>query len=165
MGTEFDSVWGAYGPAVFSCLVRLTGDPELAEELCQETFVRFLRHRDRIHGLNGTLAPWLYRVATRLVLDVRRRRSVLPLLTEPAVEDDAGREAEEREMAGRVRTEVNRLPDELKVTFLLRVRQELTFPQIAAATEVSERSAKDRFRRARDLLLTRLGPLLREMDP
>ena len=33
---------------------------------------------------------------------------------------------------------------------------------VVAATEVAERSAKDRFRRARDLLLTRLSPLKRE---
>ena len=165
MDADFDTVWSAYGSAVYGYLLRLTRDPELAEELCQETFVRFLRHRQRIRGRNGTLAPWLYRVATRLVADVHRRRVPLPLTAEPAAEGNAVRGVEERETADRVRAEIDRLPAELKVTFLLRARQELTFGQIAATTKVSERSAKDRFRRARDLLLTRLGPLLREMRP
>jgi RNA polymerase sigma-70 factor, ECF subfamily len=162
MEREFNRVWRAYGGPVFAYLVRMTGDRGLAEDLCQETFVRFLEHRDGIVGRNGVLGSWLYRVATRLALDVRRRRSPLPLKIEPQTGASGTRGAEEREIADLVEDEIDRLPDELRVTFLLRARQELTFPQIAAATEVSERSAKDRFKRARDRLFHRLGPLFRE---
>ena len=97
------------------------------------------------------------------MLDSRRRRPHLPLEREPEAPTDAGARAEDREIAGRIRREVDHLPEELRAAFLLRVRQELTFPQIAEATGVSERAAKDRFRRARDSLLKRLGPLLREI--
>jgi len=164
MEETFDEAYRAHGAAIFAYLVRMTGDRPLAEELTQETFVRLLRHRSSIRASNGTLAPWLYRVATRLVLDARRRRPLLPLDREPAAGADPAGVAGEREIAHRVRREIDRLPDELKATFVLRARQELTFLRIAAATGVSERAAKDRFRRARDLLLLRLGPLLKEID-
>ena len=164
MEGTFEQAWAAYGARIFAYLVRMTGDRARAEELCQETFLRFLRHRPSIRARNGTLAPWLYRVATRLVLDDRRRRRpVLPLEREPAVPGDAEETAGNRELAARIRDEVDRLPGELRAAFLLRAHHELSFPQVAAAVGVSERAAKDRFRRARDLLLVRLAPLRREI--
>jgi RNA polymerase sigma-70 factor (ECF subfamily) len=164
MDETFDEAYRAYGAAIFAYLVRMTGDRALAEELCQETFVRFLRHRPGIRATNGTLAPWLFRVATRLVFDSRRRRSFLPLDREPAIEADVPGAAGDREIARCVGREVESLPVDLKATFILRARQDLTFREIASATGVSERAAKDRFRRARDRLLRRLGPLLREIS-
>ena len=166
MEGTFEQAWAAYGAQIFGYLVRMTRDRPLAEELCQETFLRLLRHRDGIRAQNGTLAPWLYRVATRLVLDERRRRRPpVALSHDPAVEGRAEESAGNREIDGRIRLEVDRLPPELRAAFLLRAHQELTFPQVAAATGVSERAAKDRFRRARDILLTRLAPLHREIRP
>ncbi len=71
--------------------------------------------------------------------------------------------AETRDLGRRVRREIDVLPAELRATFLLRAHHELTYAQIGAATGVSERAAKDRFRRGRDLLLKRLAPLIREI--
>ncbi|MHC4469432.1 MAG: RNA polymerase sigma factor [Planctomycetota bacterium] len=163
MEETFETAYRAHGGSVFAYLVRMTGDRSLAEELCQETFVRFLKNLSRLRDRNGSVAPWLYRVATRLVLDERRRRPVLPLDREPEAPGDAERRAESRDMERRVGRELERLAPELRATFVLRVRQELTFAEVADATGVSERAAKDRFRRARDLLLLRLAPLVREI--
>lgn len=162
MEDTFESVYRAYGSKVFAYLARLTGDRPLAEELCQETFLRYLRHRADIRNENGALAPWLYRVATRLVLDSRRRPHPVRLTREPLAPSSGDDPAEHREIAARAREEIGRLPPELRATFLLRAHEELTFPQIAEATNVSERAAKNRFRRARDILLRRLAPLVRE---
>jgi len=53
-------------------LARVTGDRQLADDLLQETFYRFLRaaatHDSEAHRRNS-----LYRVATNLVRDARRR--------------------------------------------------------------------------------------------
>lgn len=163
MDQDFEGVYRAYGGTVFGYLVRLTRDRHLAEELCQETFVRYLRHRGTLRCNNGSLGPWLFRVATRLVLDSRRRRRPVPLQHEPIEESTVESAAETRDLGRRVRREIDTLPPELRATFLLRAHHELTYAQIGAATGVSERAAKDRFRRGRDLLLKRLAPLIREI--
>jgi RNA polymerase sigma-70 factor (ECF subfamily) len=163
MEESFDQAYREYAAPVFGFLARMTGDRGLAEEICQETFVRFLEHRSRLRGGNGAVASWLYRVATRLVLDRKRRRPVLPLDREPTDVNGAGHPAEEREIRARVRDEIGRLPPVLRATYLLRAHQELTWPQIADALGVSDRAAKDRFRRARDLLTKRLSGLIREI--
>ena len=49
------------------------GDPHLAEEIVQETFVRVLRHRERLE--TGNSRNWVTTIATNLMIDARRRRS------------------------------------------------------------------------------------------
>ena len=57
---------------LWAYLARLTGDRQLAEDLLQETFYRFLRaaatYDNETHRRNS-----LYRIATNLARDVRRR--------------------------------------------------------------------------------------------
>ena len=60
---------------VWAYLARMTGDPRLADDLLQEAYYRFLRARpsldDETHRRN-----YLFRIATNLVHDVRRRPRV-----------------------------------------------------------------------------------------
>lgn len=57
---------------VWAYLARVTGDRQLADDLLQETFYRFLRaaatHESETHRRNS-----LYRIATNLARDARRR--------------------------------------------------------------------------------------------
>jgi RNA polymerase sigma-70 factor (ECF subfamily) len=59
-------------------LSRMTGDPDLADDLLQEAYYRFLRARavldDEAHRRN-----YLFRIATNLVRDGVRRRAVRPV--------------------------------------------------------------------------------------
>ena len=59
---------------LWAYLARVTGDRELADDLLQETFYRFLKasgqYESELHRRNA-----LYRIATNLACDVRRRRS------------------------------------------------------------------------------------------
>ena len=58
--------------SVWAYLSRMTGDPRLADDLLQETYYRFLRATgapaDEAHRRN-----YLFRIATNLVHDTRRR--------------------------------------------------------------------------------------------
>lgn len=60
---------------VWAYLVRISGDRELADDLLQETFYRFLRaastYNNEAHRRNS-----LYRIATNLARDARRRNLI-----------------------------------------------------------------------------------------
>ena len=64
--------------AVWAYLSRLTGDPQQADDLLQETYYRFLRagatFDSEAHRRNS-----LFRIATNLAHDAHRRRRVRPL--------------------------------------------------------------------------------------
>jgi RNA polymerase sigma-70 factor (ECF subfamily) len=63
--------------ALWAYLARISGDPQLADDLLQETYFRFLRarvaHESEAHRRN-----YLFRIATNLVHDARRRRLTGP---------------------------------------------------------------------------------------
>jgi RNA polymerase sigma-70 factor (ECF subfamily) len=62
---------------VWAYLARITGDRQMADDLLQETFYRFLRaaaaHDSEAHRRNS-----LYRIATNLARDARRRSLANP---------------------------------------------------------------------------------------
>ena len=80
-GVNVEALFDAHYDALYRYLVRLTGDPDLAADVSQETFIRLVERRPDERQLRG----WLFRVATNLVRDgsrVQRRR--LELLQESA---------------------------------------------------------------------------------
>ena len=58
---------------VWAYLSRMTGDKQLADDLLQETYYRFLR-ADRGYASEAHRRNYLFRIATNLVRDGRRRR-------------------------------------------------------------------------------------------
>lgn len=73
---NFETAFDRYREAVYRYVHRLTGDPDEAEELTQEAFVRLLQH-----DVDGdSTKSWLFTVARNLVRDrsrTRRRRAEL----------------------------------------------------------------------------------------
>ncbi|MEO6213312.1 MAG: RNA polymerase sigma factor [Vicinamibacterales bacterium] len=74
--------------ALWAYLARLTGDKQIADDLLQEAYYRFLRARvaidDEAHRRN-----YLFRIATNLARDRHRRRATSPELI-PHVDEAHG---------------------------------------------------------------------------
>jgi RNA polymerase sigma-70 factor, ECF subfamily len=67
---DFERVFQEHYTPLLRYLQRLTGDPDVSDDVAQETFVRLLRHA----GIpEGEVRPWLYTVATNLVRDAGRK--------------------------------------------------------------------------------------------
>jgi RNA polymerase sigma-70 factor (ECF subfamily) len=60
---------------VWAYLSRMSGDPRLADDLLQETYYRFLR-ANMSHESDAHRRNYLFRIATNLVRDLRRRPRV-----------------------------------------------------------------------------------------
>jgi len=72
---SFRAFYDRTARGIWAYLVRVTGNRTLAEDLLQETFYRFLRagakYQSESHRRNS-----LYRIATNLAVDARRRNLV-----------------------------------------------------------------------------------------
>jgi len=77
--------------AVWAYLTRLTGDRQLADDLLQESYYRFLRagasHENEAHRRNS-----LFRIATNLARDAHRRRLTGPAMTADDPDHSAARQ-------------------------------------------------------------------------
>lgn len=60
---------------VWAYLARMTGDTRLADDLLQEAYYRFLRAKPA-HDTDAHRRNYLFRIATNLVYDMRRRPRV-----------------------------------------------------------------------------------------
>lgn len=63
--TQFEQLY----PSLYRYLHRLTGDPDVAEDIAQETFVRLLKQSLP----EAEVRPWLFTVAMNLVRDRARK--------------------------------------------------------------------------------------------
>lgn len=76
------------GPLYAFCL-RFTGDPQRAEDVVQEVFLRAWRHLEATDLANRPVRPWLLQVARNLLTDGYRAERARPFL----VSDDAALES------------------------------------------------------------------------
>lgn len=69
----FEALYQEVGPRLRGYLLKMTGDPSLADDLLQLTFLKV--HRSRSAYIRGAEPlPWLYAIAHRTFLDEARRR-------------------------------------------------------------------------------------------
>jgi RNA polymerase sigma-70 factor (ECF subfamily) len=158
-----------YERPVFSLLVRLVGRGPHVEDLAQETFLRAYRAFPTFQ-VDETARPsaWLFTIATRLVLDARKRRA-LPLSPMSAADDAASPRAGGPE-ASLSRAELGRaieraaagLPDDQRAAFVLAEYQDMSLEEIARALGIPENTVKTRLFRARQHLRARLAGLVEE---
>lgn len=136
---DFDSIFEQLYPSLFRYCSRLTGDPDAAEDVAQEAFVR-LSQREMYGDLQG-IRVWLFRVATHLVRDgVRTRDNRLRLLAanpvEPARQDAPDVGAERAERIQMVRDVLNQLQPRDRELLLMR-EEGFAYREMAEAVGVA----------------------------
>lgn len=125
-----------YERPLFAFIVRITGRPDIAADLFQETFVRVVRHAGSFGG-RSRFKTWLYTIASNLCRSraPREARETGLSLVDAAGRPDGGSGPERRvlddEVGRRVARAVEGLPVEQREVFVLKVYDELSFPEIA----------------------------------
>ena len=136
-----------------------TGDPRLADDLLQEAYYRFLRARVA-HESDAHQRNYLFRIATNLVRDLRRR----PRAEETSMADAADPRAGDVAAAAARRVDLSRAMTRLKPRerdlLWLAYAQGSSHDEIAAALGLKTSSIKMLLFRAR----RRLAALLREVN-
>ena len=84
---NFEQLYRTYGPMVLRRCRRMLGNEEDAIDAMQETFLRIHRRWNSIH-LQGP-SSLLYTVATRVCLNMLRKRARAPIALEPAIVEES----------------------------------------------------------------------------
>jgi len=70
-----DAVHLAFNRVVFTFLLRLSRRRDVAEDLLEETWLRFVKHARRLRA-DTRLGPWLFTVARNLYISYQRSRAL-----------------------------------------------------------------------------------------
>jgi RNA polymerase sigma-70 factor (ECF subfamily) len=150
-----------YQDRVFALIFRmlLGRGTERTHDLAQETFVRVLRGLGEFDP-RGTarLSTWILTIATRVVLNDRRRagrdRSELDdeAVAAAASGERADRSLERSRLAEALTAGIASLPDDQRAVFVLREYHELEYAEIASALDIDLNTVRSRLHRARTAL-------------
>lgn len=155
------SAFAEHQREVFSFTLHGTRDPEAAEDITQETFLRLLREV----GAGRTpdnIRAWLYRVAANLVVTRGRRATVAGRWLRAIARQEATLESPERITLRRETTDaleaaLATMPHDASVALLL-AAQGFTGREIGVAIGRSEAATRTMLCRARLQLRQRLDP-------
>jgi len=166
-GGDPDAYGALIGPCqrpLYAYALRLTGDPHLAEDLCQDALLKGFRAIGGFSG-NAALATWLYRILHNTWLDHVRRAGretgyeeagedaaeEPPVLTREAVARFEERTREEG-VRERLADALAELPPAMREVVVLRDVQGHSYEEIAEITANPVGTIKSRLARAREQL-------------
>ena len=155
---EFRAFYDQTSRPVWLYLARFSGDRRLADDLLQETYYRFLRVRSSFDS-DEHRRHYLFRIATNLVLDHRRRSKLTD--TPFAAEEEVA--SPQRDSADRIarRIDVTRALEQLKPRerslLWLAYAQGWSHEEIASTLGLKTASLKSLLHRARRRLAAVLG--------
>lgn len=148
---DFDGVVQRYWPRILRFLLGAVQDPDVAETLTQDCFLKAYRNRAAFRG-DSTLNTWLMSIAVNLVRDrVRTRRFQFWRKAERSAVDseligewlpDPNVSPEQRALINEeiqaVWDATRNLSEKQRTVFLLRFVEDLDILEIAKATSLSE---------------------------
>ena len=149
----YEKLWNTCTMRVFSYVMTLCADRELAEEITQETFYRaWTSEKGAFRGESDALT-WLCAIAKNLFYDEQRRlkrQTALPDPGEQASQADlTEKPVIDGEMSFRIHTILHELSEPYREVFELRVFGELSFRQIGQIFQKTETWARVTYHRAR----------------
>ena len=140
---------------IYTFLVRMVRDDDLAADLAQETFVKAYRAFDTLEDATSARA-WLYQIANRTALDELRRRRVIRFVPWSGESRGAAASAEETVLRSRLSGEMSRalaaIPARQRSALLLAEVHELNGLELADALGVTHAAARALLTRARGSL-------------
>lgn len=155
---DFHELYDQHQAGVRAFIASLVRDWPLADDLCQETFLRALEHQEELDD-PAKVRPWIYRIARNLSFDHLRQRSARGPRQEelsPEIQDGLASMTqallERREMSACVRSKVAALPPEQASIIHLYDLAGLSHAEIAQVLAIEEGAAKVRLHRARRAL-------------
>ena len=143
----------------FAC--HLCGDPDGAEDLVQEGFLRALANRAQLRDKSRAL-PWLLMIVRRLFLEHHRtaERQLHLIEADAALMDPPIGNLEEEMLRGTFSEELSealaKLPEEWRTCLLLREVDSFSYEEIAQIVECPVGTVRSRLARARAQLLVSL---------
>lgn len=148
---SFDQIYRTYFDPVYRYALSLSGSPQTAEEITQETFFKAMRSLDRFQG-RSSLKSWLCAIAKNLWLSERRKKKAQPIDDASSCPDPSAGPEEaivRQDESMRIHRLLHHLDEPYREVFMLRALGQLSFRDIGELFGKTENWACVVYHRAR----------------
>jgi RNA polymerase sigma-70 factor (ECF subfamily) len=162
----FEALMRRHNRALFRTARAILRDDSEAEDALQEAYLQAFGAIGSFRG-DAKLSTWLARIVANEALGRARKRArraaIVPLkpgaaegeieeIADDKMDETPERSAQRSEMRRLLEAEIDSLPDDYRVVFVLRAVEELSVEETAAALEIPQATVRTRLFRARSLL-------------
>jgi RNA polymerase sigma-70 factor (ECF subfamily) len=144
---------------VFTSILILVKDKELAEDLFQDTFIKVINTlRSGNYQEEGKFLPWVIRIAHNLVIDYFRKNKRMPMVRDTEeysimdqirlTDDNVEEKLVITQIHHQVRQLIEHLPVDQREVVIMRHYADMSFKEIAEITNVSINTSLGRMRYA-----------------
>lgn len=159
--SAFDLLLQRNQAKLFSYILFVVRDRDVADDIFQETFVKVItKLHQRKYATTGKFSAWLMRIAHNIIMDWYREQRAGHIV-EPTADNDlsniSGQQVLDSNIEGQyvneqvlcdVKRMMNMLPPTQREVVFMRFYQDLSFKEIASLTNVSINTALGRMRYA-----------------
>uniref|UniRef100_A0AB33IU73 Sigma-70 family RNA polymerase sigma factor n=1 Tax=Prevotella sp. GTC17254 TaxID=3236794 RepID=A0AB33IU73_9BACT len=157
----FDELLSRNQSKLFSYILFVVRDREIADDIFQETFVKVIcKLQEKKYTTSGKFSAWLIRIAHNIIMD-RYRSQKTEKIVEPTADNDLSNLYAQQALTSNienyyvyqqtlneVKQIMNLLPAPQREVVFMRYYQDLSFKEIAELTNVSINTALGRMRYA-----------------
>ncbi len=145
-----------YKNLVYSVVMRMVNNPEDANDLAQEVFLKIYRNLDK-YSSTYQFSTWVIRIATNTVIDFHRKKRLDAVSMEDMVVEVAGGERPEEKLSQKenrrqLENAIAALPQMYRIPIVLYHLEEMSYQEIATALQIPLSKVKNRIFRGRKLL-------------
>jgi RNA polymerase sigma-70 factor (ECF subfamily) len=155
----FEELIGRHKNKIFTTILLIVKDSEIAGDLLQETFIKAIKtiHSGR-YNEEGKFLPWISRIAHNMAIDYFRKQKRYPMIVMEDgsnvfnnldfAENSFESSQIQKEEHAKLRELIQNLPDTQREVLMMRHYMQLSFQEIAEHTGVSINTALGRMRYA-----------------
>jgi len=148
----FEGLYRRHVGRVYALCLRMSGNRQAAEELCQLAFVRAWERIGSFRG-DSSFGTWLHKLTVNVVLGDRRSQGRRMARFEPSPDPDVHSapvrpDGASLDLEGAIAV----LPPKARAVFVLHAVQGMSHPEIAQAMGISTGTSKGQLHRARGIL-------------
>lgn len=158
----FRELFSRYERKVYVFCLRMTGNPDDAGDVFQETFTRFYRQTQKPDESVSNILAYLITSARNVFLNTRRNRVFWSPFEEETIASHAPL-YERSELLNIISSALDLLDDPYREAFILRFYEGLSYKEISEITGDTVSSLKVRVMRAKDQVKSILAPYISDL--
>jgi len=154
---DFEQIYAEYFSEVYKFVLTLCQNPDLAQEITQESFFKALKNIDSFKG-HCKISTWLCKIAKNTFYSYNKKNKKQAEFSCDAIlsSENLEKQFEDQETARAIHTALHKLNEPYKEVFWLRTFGELSFAQIGEIFSKTENWARVSYYRAKILIKEKL---------